>query len=171
MTGDGDLDGKVWAAMKASGLVIHDSNAAMLIDGVLKSGRKVTRDVLTLMVKKYPYVLHVATEQSLDAVKCLVEAGADVNKQDGSGCTPLYDVSDPAIAQYLVESRADVNMRDSSGWTPLHHVSEVAVAQYLVESKADPSIRDNEGRTPLRYESTNNGSAVADYLRSIGAPE
>jgi hypothetical protein len=140
MIGDGDLDGKVWAAVEAGGLV---NNAAVLVDGVLKSGRKVTRDVATAMVKKYPDVLHNAVKYryNLDVVKCLLKAGADVNKQDVGGCTPL------------------------------HWVSDVAIARYLVESKADPSIRNKQGLTPLGRASKINRPAVADYLRSIGAPE
>jgi hypothetical protein len=92
MIGDGDLDGKVWAAVEAGGLVMDGRNAAKLVSGVYKSGRKVCKDVLTAMVKKYQTILHNynAESYSLDAVKCLVEAGADVNMRDYRGCTPLH---------------------------------------------------------------------------------
>jgi serine/threonine-protein phosphatase 6 regulatory ankyrin repeat subunit A len=146
MIGDGDLDGKVWAAVEAGGLVMDGRNAAKLVSGVYKSGRKVCKDVLTAMVKKYQTILHNynAESYSLDAVKCLVEAGADVNMRDYRGCTPLHCAK----------------------------AADTAIVQYLVECKADPSIKDNDGLTPLGSASRwHSNHDVADYLRSIGAPK
>jgi hypothetical protein len=139
--GDGDVDGKVWAAMEAQGLVSDAGGAATLLCGVYQSGAKVARDVIGAMVNKYPTVLHCAAQLSLDAVKSLVEAGANAGFQD------------------------------SHGYVPLHLASDAAIAQYLVESKADPSTTNTDGYTPLKFACECDNFAVAAYLSSIGARE
>jgi ankyrin repeat protein len=136
MIGDGDVNGNVWAAMESlrlMGSYQSFDDVVLLLYGVCRTGGKVTSDVLTAIMKKYPTVLHSAAKYSLDVVKSLVETGADVNKR-GGGCTPLHYVEDAAIAQYLVESKADLSIRDHEGRTPLGSASKCnrfAVASYL----------------------------------------
>jgi hypothetical protein len=57
MIGDGQLDDKVWEAVEAGGLVSDGSSAAILVDGVYKSGRKVTAGAVTFLLMKYPDAL------------------------------------------------------------------------------------------------------------------
>ena len=51
-----------------------------------------------------------------------MEHGADVNKENNDGETPLFEacrtVNEPII-KYLVEHRADVNKENNDGVTPL----------------------------------------------------
>jgi ankyrin repeat protein len=68
-------------------------------------------------------LLFAARQGVLDAVRTLIAAGADVNRADPDGISPLimaiinahYDV-----AALLVEKGADVNRPDSIGQTPLY---------------------------------------------------
>jgi len=64
-----------------------------------------------------------AREGSLDSIKALAEANADLNKTSGDGTTAMlvaiqnghYDV-----ATYLVGKGADVNLANQKGWNPLY---------------------------------------------------
>ncbi|MDG7057357.1 MAG: ankyrin repeat domain-containing protein [Wolbachia endosymbiont of Penenirmus auritus] len=50
----------------------------------------------------------------------------------------------------LLKAGANPNKQDSRGRTPLHYATGLNCIALLLEGKADPSIRDNRGRTPLQ---------------------
>ena len=68
--------------------------------------------------------LHFAARQgSVDAVRVLVAAGADVNQTSADGSSPLLVAVQNGfygIAQFLVDSKANVNLANNRGWTPLY---------------------------------------------------
>lgn len=86
-------------------------------------------DVSAIMPSKVPYVpsntaLHaaIAGGPHKDVVKVLVEAGADLNKFDSNGQTPLHGAAyrnDTEIVAFLLERGAEVNARKDGGQTPL----------------------------------------------------
>lgn len=90
--------------------------------------------------------LHCATWKGhLEAVACLLAAGADVNARNNNdhwGTTPLHaaaHANQKAIAQLLIERGADLNAEDMNGKTPLHHTTfhnAKAVARLLQEHEA-----------------------------------
>ena len=60
---------------------------------------------------------------SLDSVKVLLAAGADVNQITGYGWTPLLAATQNRFYQlgsYLMDQGADVNIANNGGWTPLY---------------------------------------------------
>jgi hypothetical protein len=89
-----------------------------------------------------------------DAVRYLIESGADVMATDARGGTPL----DWALSgtwngiQLLIEAGADVAARDQRGWTALMTAavyggpSQVAA---LIDAGADVHTVDSQGRTAL----------------------
>ena len=92
---------------------------------------------------------------TLNVVKMLVTAGADVNAQ----CilSPLFYAASISrnleVVKYLVEAGANVNM-EYNEWspTPLVGATEngrVEVVKFLVEAGADLNKTDHKGRTPL----------------------
>jgi cytohesin len=55
-------------------------------------------------------------------VRALIEAGADVNKAEDGGVTPLYMAAEQgheAIVRAVIEAGADVNKAMDDGATPL----------------------------------------------------
>jgi ankyrin repeat protein len=66
----------------------------------------------------------MAQEDSVDAVKMALAAGADINTVDqGSGQTPIMAATlrgNPAIVEYLLHEKADVTIGERDGYTPAH---------------------------------------------------
>ena len=109
---------------------------------------------------------------SPDAVRALVEVGADVGATGGEWLgTPLHDAAqynaNPAVVEALVEAGADVNARNRpisrvwrnrdhmNGVTPLHRAASgnlnPAVVEALLGAGAEVDARDTDGATPLHY--------------------
>ena len=91
-----------------------------------------------------------------------LDAGADVNAQDGKGETPLYKLvawnpySDTAV-EFLLDRGADPNIAERHfGWSPLHRAAEkgslVSVA-VLLGRGADLHARGGHGDTALHLAS------------------
>ncbi len=86
-----------------------------------------------------------------EAVRFLLNLGADVHARDEDGMTALYDAN-PNVVELLVEFGADINTRVHQGMTPLHHVAQYdcdVLMQALLMSGADVNACNDECRTPL----------------------
>jgi ankyrin repeat protein len=64
-------------------------------------------------------------DEALEAVRFLLELGADVNAEDGNGETAMHGAAyqnRPMLVQFLAESGAEIdvwNRENEAGWTPL----------------------------------------------------
>jgi ankyrin repeat protein len=68
-------------------------------------------------------LVFAARQGALDAVKVLVEAGADVNQVTQYGWTPLLTATQNKyykVGSYLLEHGANPNIANKGGWTPLY---------------------------------------------------
>lgn len=99
--------------------------------------------------------LHVAVETgSLDAVRFLIGAGADVNGERGRGDTPLFWAPDRTIAATLLAAGADLHATDFAQREPIHWAAQFGradVIQLLIEQGADVNLRDGSQMTPLHW--------------------
>ena len=101
--------------------------------------------------------LHRAVRKAdTEALRMLLEAGADVNAQGRMSDTPLHiaaRVRNIAAIRVLLEAGADVNAQGDNGDTPLHHAArngDTEALRMLLEAGADVNARQGgNGWTPL----------------------
>jgi ankyrin repeat protein len=68
-------------------------------------------------------LIYAARANSLDTVKTLLEAGADINQTSGYGWSPLLVATQNRyykLASYLLDKGANPNLANKGGWTPLY---------------------------------------------------
>ncbi|XP_049769430.1 ankyrin repeat, PH and SEC7 domain containing protein secG-like [Schistocerca cancellata] len=115
--------------------------------------------------------LHWAVQgEHTEAVRCLLDAGAEVNDRDSDQNTPLHLAAysgDVALVQILLESSADPNARDKWGRTPLHDAvwrGHIEAATMLLDAGADGDVMDDDGFTPLDKARQKNNRQLIDLL-------
>ena len=87
----------------------------------------------------------------------LIENGADVNKEDKDGNTPLIEAvmgNNESIIRFLIENGADVNKENRKGNTPLietcdNYKDNENIIRLLIENGADVNKEGKNGDTPL----------------------
>ena len=126
----------------------------------------------------YVTVLHLAAQGGcLEVVGLLLEAGADKDKCDSHGATPLHAAAVACggqleVAQLLLESGADKDKSDHQGATPLNLAAGhgcLQVARFLVEVGADKDKSDHQQRTPLHLAAGGGFWKVVKLLLEAGA--
>ena len=109
---------------------------------------------LHIAVKRFAYENHShsmrirpSDKTTINAIKCLVSAGADVNAQNSNGETPLmFAVESVSVFQPIFQllqhsvSRLALNTVDKRGLTALHRASASEISLTLLESGADPQF-------------------------------
>ena len=111
--------------------------------------------------------------------RCLsIDKGADVDKADDEGCTPLYmacqEGHDDAV-QLLLRHNAGVNrVYEEKNETPLFVAAEFdhpSIVQVLIDAGAELDIESTEGGAALKVALDKGHGGVAEILRKAGAGE
>ena len=104
--------------------------------------------------------LHGATESiNVDAVRFLIENGADLEARDDMGRTPLRRMIERRRLVFAAD-RTELPLRDC----------ETAILDLLIQHGADIEAPDNNGLTPLGFALGPEGNPpFAERLRALGA--
>ena len=132
----------------------------------LKSGLRKPDAAKTKDSKGVTLLMYAAAFGSPEAVRMLIEAGADINAKNSFDATALmWAAGDPVKARTLIEHGADVNARSKQGRTALiiaaGHDGNSETVRLLLEKGADARMKDSLDITPLQM------AAAAGDLESV----
>jgi ankyrin repeat protein len=132
-----------------------------------------TSDVSLKDQKETTPLMYAAAFGSLDAMKILVEAGADVNATNALAVSPLlWCAGDLEKVRLLVSKGADVNARSKQGQTPLliaaSHDGASEIVKLLISKGADVSARGFMNTTALLSATYANDMAIVKLLLQKG---
>ncbi|XP_071115556.1 uncharacterized protein [Haliotis cracherodii] len=109
---------------------------------------------------------------NIDTVEMLIKKGADVNKEDGQGFTPLHRAvgRDGTLGCViaLLEAGALVNKRTPDSRPPLLDASRLDIVQKLVDAKCDIHATDAIGRSAVHTAALFNNLDVLKFLCNKG---
>lgn len=119
-------------------------------------------------------LMYAAEIGSVDAMRLLIDRGADVNAQNAFGSTALmWSVSDPAKVRLLLEHDAQVNAVARSGRTALIIAAftnpSADVVRLLLAKGAKVDVMDRRHVTPLNAATFANDTATVRLLLEAGA--
>lgn len=103
-------------------------------------------------------------------VDTLLARGADVNRQDNRGDSPLHLAGFMQSARrmtHLLSRGADINLRDHQGRTVLIDMvrkGNAELVELLIKKGADTGIRDAQNLSPLDYAKRNNNTPIQVLL-------
>jgi ankyrin repeat protein len=109
-----------------------------------------------------------------DAVRALIDAGADASITESSGVNLLHwatITNRASVIPMLVRAGVPLNATDDNGFTPLMYAATVDVGdtdtlKALLSAGADRRIRNDQGRTPLEQARHYKHARIADTLMS-----
>ena len=119
-------------------------------------------------------LMYAAEIGSTDAMRTLIDRGADVNAQNAFGSTALmWSVSDPVKVRLLLDHGADVNKVAKSGRTALIVAAftnpSAEVVGLLLAKGAKVAVMDERHVTPLNAATFGNDTATIRLLLNAGA--
>ena len=119
-------------------------------------------------------LMYAAEIGSVDAMRLLLDRGADVNAQNAFGSTALmWSVSDPAKVRLLLDRGAQVNTAAKSGRTALIIAAftnpSADVVRLLLAKGAQVDVMDRRHVTPMNGATFGNDTATVRLLLEAGA--
>ena len=120
-------------------------------------------------------VVEAAAGQDLQAVRALLDRGADVDSPWADGSTALVWAAhwnDLDMADLLLTAGADVNAADDHGVTPLDRAAEnmsLEMVEKLLAAGADANAARASGLTPLMVAARTGSLPVVEALLASGA--
>lgn len=120
--------------------------------------------------------LHTAVYGNrVEALRFLIEAGANPNAADERGMTPLMGVNGVNVAEELIEAGADPGLADSGGEIPLHFAAKYSNLDIIdrLLSKAPSTINcaSIDGVTPMSMAALKGQEKAVSHLLSLGASD
>lgn len=119
-------------------------------------------------------LMYAALTGSVEAMRLLIDRGADVNAQNAYGSTALmWSLAEPAKVRLLLDHGADVNLIARSGRTALIVAGftnpSAEVVRLLLAKGAKTAVMDSRHVTPLNAATFGNDTATIRLLLEAGA--
>lgn len=124
-------------------------------------------------IASFPLLHRAIKQKSLDLVRLLVEAGADVERANHAGWAPLTRADadeEHAIVEYLLSVGADPTARQRHGFSALHLAARSGDrdrCSLLLRSGADVNARAADGSTALMIAAQTCDTDVAEGLSTV----
>ncbi|HUO06960.1 MAG TPA: ankyrin repeat domain-containing protein [Phycisphaerae bacterium] len=121
-----------------------------------------------------PLMLAVMARRT-DAIRLLVESGANVNQTNGFGWTALHvaaSTGDAYMVDLLLQHGADPNLKANKQITALILAAQMTsdpVVRMLLGAGADPRPREDTGRTAESVAEEAGDHALAEILRTAAS--
>ncbi|MCP3922889.1 MAG: hypothetical protein GY714_09915 [Desulfobacterales bacterium] len=136
----------------------------------------VNNDRFTRTTNPFLFVIRNRFED-LDLLKLFIKKGADVNKKDDGGATPLHwactrEVSWLDAVDILIKNGAVINSKDRLDNTALHYAATSAwpeIVHLLLRNGAKINGKNSAGETPLYLALRAHNFIMAKYLIEKGA--
>ena len=118
-------------------------------------------------------LMHAAADGSIDVMRALIEAGADVGAANSRQATALHWAQpDAAKVALLLQKGAAVDAKTIEGRTPLYVAATLAAGlpsiELLLEAGANPNAETVVGATPL-FPAVNSSAGMTKILLAKGA--
>lgn len=135
--------------------------------------RSASKDAKTVHCQGHPALQYATAVGSLDAMKLLLDAGADVNAADPAGATALiWSVSNIDRVRLLLDRGADPNSKSKAGMTAFlvaaSNPGSLEILRLLASRGADPKAQDGNGSTALRNAAHALDFEMVKYLAAQG---
>lgn len=126
------------------------------------------------------YRMSLLKDLSMDQMNCLnylLLKGADANKENYNGYTPLTahlssNLFNKEFLDRLVQNNVEINAPDFDGDTPLHFAvmnNNLEAVEYLLENGANTNVKNKDGITPLHIAVKEKNYDITGRLLSAGA--
>lgn len=99
-------------------------------------------------------ILSTRNDEHYDAIKLVVDAGIDLNKQYNNSFPLICCNTSPLSTKYLIDNGANINNQTGYGMSAIHwavNKQNIKVIKVLVESNCDINHIDINQLTPLLY--------------------
>jgi ankyrin repeat protein len=164
---------------KQSGAFYMDNELTyfyLIKDGNLEGLRSAFNDNVNachLMPYGQTLALHAVLENQIEILRFLIERGADLNKGDDDGFTPLHAAAlenNINATEIILEAGANVEIVDNYGNTPLSKAvysyrDDLSVISLLLKYGADPFHKNKGGISPYEFAEKTRKIDVLDLFR------
>lgn len=126
------------------------------------------------------YRMSLLKDLSMDQMNCLnylLLKGADANKENYNGYTPLTahlssNLFNKELLDRLLQHNVEINSPDFDGDTPLHFAvmnNNLEAVEYLLENGANTNVKNKDGITPLHIAVKEKNYDITGMLLLYGA--
>jgi hypothetical protein len=160
--------------LKAEDLFIISKQAVIENNlALLRSIVEKTQNPDFLVDNKYTLLSLAVSNQKLSLIKYLIFNGADINRQDMLGNSPLHDAiltRNGEIIRFLISNGVDLDLQNIDGETPMMLAVKTIqndIAIHLMKSGANMHLKNSGGSTALDLANQSKNKNLAKIISGI----